>query len=319
MRKPTLVFVDHDERSVHDIINDLKSRRPTSVPTDELSKVFDFVPVLVSTEGEPHEIADTARKEIRRHHPDAILVDLNFIEDPDATTWRRGADLAKALRDSFPFVPIGVYSQIKLESVDRIELSEYRFHVVIEDLLHHRVKRDEFTNSDWRDLLKRLTALSVAGFPRIFLSHAHADAALASAIQNLLYGALDLRRDDVVCSSAGSAAFAAGSGIKTQSVTGVAHADCVIVLVTARSIASNYVWFEYGVATATGKKIIPLATADGLSMRSETPLAGDMMLRVDERKDLLRLVTTVSRATGADQHPNEEWDAGLEAVLAAAK
>jgi hypothetical protein len=316
MAKPRLVFLDHDDHSVTDIINDLKVRRPTTAPTDALSTIFDFVPVVVSAEGGPDDIARAAKIEIHKARPDAILVDLNFTDDTDATTWRRGADLASALRKWFPAVPIGVYSQFALERVDRIALSEYRFHVVLEDLHQHKVKRDEFTNSDWRDLLKRLTNDSMPVFPRVFLSHAHADAAFATAVKNLLQAALDLNKADIVVSSAGGSGFSPGASVKRQAVAGVGNADCVIVLLTPNSVASNYVWFEYGLATATKPgAIIPLTTAAGLAQKSQTPLGDDVIFRSDQRNDLLKLVTAVRQATGAEQQPSEEWDAVLQSVL----
>ena len=318
--RPTIVFLDHDQSSVSDIIIDLNGRETVSKPKKALSKEFDLRSVVVSATGEPEEIANTARAEIRKLRPSAILVDLNFIENTSTTTttWRRGADTANELRKHFPFVPIGVYSQFDMNAGDRIRLSAYRFDVVLEKL-HDltKVARAEFPNSAWVETFERLVGRSSSKeFPSVFLSHAHADQRLATALADLMLKALHLDGGDIVASSVGGSGFPGGSGLQNELVTRLQQSECFVVLLTEKSVDSRYVWYETGLAkAAVNKTILPLATQGGLAALSATPIADLVVLRCEDRTDLLKLVRTVGDILGVDQNPPDEWERFLKVVL----
>ena len=90
---------------------------------------------------------------------------------------------------------------------------------------------------------------------KIFLSYSHDDVAVARELLASL-------ADTSISGWMDQADIASGEAISRKVRESIHQASVVLVLVTARSIGSNWVQFEVGAAWGMGKRVIPVIFSD---------------------------------------------------------
>lgn len=108
---------------------------------------------------------------------------------------------------------------------------------------------------------------------RIFISHAHADADIASSILDLMIRAFNLPQAEIRCTSVSGFKLPGGSRIEDQLRNEVLNADLVISILTPTSLASTYVLFELGARWGTEKSIMPILSKGLTTRRVPEPLS----------------------------------------------
>jgi len=108
---------------------------------------------------------------------------------------------------------------------------------------------------------------------RIFISHAHADADIASSIIDLMIRAFNLPTTEIRCTSVDGFKLPGGSRIEDQLRKEVLNADLVISILSPTSLASTYVLFELGARWGKGKPIMPILSKGLTTRRVPEPLS----------------------------------------------
>jgi hypothetical protein len=98
---------------------------------------------------------------------------------------------------------------------------------------------------------------------RIFISHSHADVAIAEAFADLFRSAFNLPCDTIRCSSVPRYSLQFGVEVPRQIRAEVLAASVLIGIVTASSRESAWVLFELGARWGASKSLIPVLAANG--------------------------------------------------------
>lgn len=98
---------------------------------------------------------------------------------------------------------------------------------------------------------------------KVFISYAHADAHEARRLVTAL-------RDTTVSGWLDAADMASGASISSEVRSALETASAVVVLLSPRSLESEWVQFEIGAAEALGKRIIPVIVS-GDNLEHELP------------------------------------------------
>lgn len=115
--------------------------------------------------------------------------------------------------------------------------------------------------------------------PRVFISHAHADAALARALVELMKEQYSVSVDDLCCTSVEPHGLHPGSRTSSQLRSALRNAQAVIGLMTQAGLQSSWVLFELGASWGLGKSTYPL-------LAGVPPEALPMLLRETQTLDL---------------------------------
>jgi len=111
---------------------------------------------------------------------------------------------------------------------------------------------------------------------RVFVSYAQDDSNAAQELRAIL-------RDAEVSGWMDEADIASGGAISDKVREAIRAASAVIVLISARSVHSQWVQFEVGAALATGKRIIPILIGDS-TVGEDLPDWLQQMVYIDARK-----------------------------------
>jgi hypothetical protein len=98
--------------------------------------------------------------------------------------------------------------------------------------------------------------------PLVFISHCHADQALAEGLIDLLEAAISIEPQEIRASSVPGCKLQAGCRVDDQLHSDIAQAKVVLLIVTKQVSDSPYVLFELGAAWGLNKRIFPLTTPD---------------------------------------------------------
>ncbi len=157
-----------------------------------------------------------------------------------------------------------------------------------------------------------MTAISP---PLVFISHSHAEAALAELFVDLLRAALMLRSTDIRCTSVGGQGLVPGGAVEDQLRTEVMGCAAVIALLSPKSMNSAYVLFEMGARWGSEKPWVPMITHDMDPSSVQGPAAGHHLLRCDDQSDLYSLIREVGRNIGREAEPPETYTRHLQRIL----
>ena len=151
---------------------------------------------------------------------------------------------------------------------------------------------------------------------RVFISHSHADVALAAALTTLIRQALPLTAPEIRCTSVPGHKLPAGAHSPTQLRREVREATVLVGLISTASLDSLYVAFELGARWGTDGALIPLF-APGFDLAALSgPLSNYNGLRCDDSTDLLQFVDDLAEALGVEPERPSAYHAALEAVRA---
>ena len=129
---------------------------------------------------------------------------------------------------------------------------------------------------------------------RIFISHSSSDIEIAKLLIELLEKALNLRGDDIRCTSVDGYRMPAGVSIDQRLRAEVHEAELVIGLITPNSMKSAYVSFELGARWGAEKPMIPLLASGANIEHLGGPLAGINVLDCCNESQVHQLVEEAS-------------------------
>lgn len=162
-RLPVIVFLDHDRKSVKDLLAKLKQTRSvySSPKVQPLSERYQFVPVVILPGAPPAELLHRATEAITKVEGEIRLILVDLVFDP---AHRReaidvGRALAIGLRERFHPLPVGVYSRHDLRPVNRTNLGFDRFAIVMEEMnaLLESPEQNDVSGDFWVSVFERGT------------------------------------------------------------------------------------------------------------------------------------------------------------------
>jgi hypothetical protein len=125
---------------------------------------------------------------------------------------------------------------------------------------------------------------------RVFVSHSSTDQALASSLLDCLFACLDLKDDEVRCTSVPGHKLPVGSDIATILRDELSSSAVVIGLLTPSALASSWTLFELGAAWGAGKRILPLIANELDFSKLPGPLGGRHVIRISDENGITQLL-----------------------------
>jgi hypothetical protein len=150
---------------------------------------------------------------------------------------------------------------------------------------------------------------------RVFISHAEEDGALAESLIDLLHVALNLRTNEIRCTSVDGYRFRGGDDFDERIRAEVTSSTVFLVIVSKPSSESPYVLFEVGARWGAKALLIPLLSPGTASESLSGPLAGFNALRADNRRQLQQLVRELADTLGAPLGPADAYDRHIDRIL----
>ncbi len=140
---------------------------------------------------------------------------------------------------------------------------------------------------------------------RIFISHRHSDEPIASALVDFLLAALDLRPDDIRCTSLPGHQLPFGTSISEQLKLDLKVTTGLIALITKDSLRSTWVLFELGSGWSTNKLVIPIL-GPGLSYDDlPGPLKQYPGVRIEDDNPSYRMTDAINQLASSLEIPSE--------------
>lgn len=118
-------------------------------------------------------------------------------------------------------------------------------------------------------------ARSRRGYPRLFISHRHSDAAVAQSLVKVLEAAFDIEPTDLRCTSVHPYRLRAGDRTGDRLRAEIRRAEAVLGILTPDTKASSYVLFELGASWGRGGVTFPLLAMGATSADVPAPI-GDL-------------------------------------------
>ena len=133
---------------------------------------------------------------------------------------------------------------------------------------------------------------------RVFISHSDDDVEIAKPLITLLRNALNLRSDDIRCSSVDGYRLPAGASTDDILRQEVHNSELLIGLITPSSINSVYVLFELGARWGAGKPMYPLLASGATWEHLEGPLSGINALNCSNASQVIQFAENAAEALG---------------------
>jgi len=151
----------------------------------------------------------------------------------------------------------------------------------------------------------------------IFISQAGSDANVAVALVNLLVAAFGFPKNAIRCTSVPGCRLTPGVDANVQLAHDIRVARVFIGLLTDASVESTYVLFELGARWGASGSMIPLLGPTADFKLLPAPIAPKHALRTTIRTDLQEMLSEIAKSLGATLRPAHEYEAELEALVAA--
>ncbi|MCK4664720.1 MAG: TIR domain-containing protein [Bacteroidales bacterium] len=130
---------------------------------------------------------------------------------------------------------------------------------------------------------------------KIFISHSHKDIEIAKVLIELLRVSLNLKVDDIRCTSVDGHRLPAGISTDEQLKLEIHDSEVLIGLISPSSISSYYVLFELGARWGVNKPLIPLLTNKKGADLLKGPLQGINALNTNSEAQLFQLITDLGK------------------------
>ncbi len=156
----------------------------------------------------------------------------------------------------------------------------------------------------------------------VFISHSHADQALAEALVEFVLGALDIEPDALRCTSVPGHQLPFGRTISEQLKADIDTSSAILVLLTRDSLRSNWVLFELGASWALGKIVVPILGRQLSVDALPGPLAAYPSVPIDAADASNRLadaVAQIARTLGLRERTGGKREAKLRAFVELAR
>ena len=130
---------------------------------------------------------------------------------------------------------------------------------------------------------------------RIFISHSHADRQIASLLVDFLLAALELKPEEIRCTSVPGHQLPFGTSISEQLKKDLDKATSLIALITKDSLRSTWVLFELGSSWATGKIVVPIL-GPGISYSDlPGPLKQYPSVQIEDENSYYRIIDAINQ------------------------
>jgi hypothetical protein len=136
LRKPIIVFVDHEKTSLNDVIKGIGKQKRSLSTMKPVRDSCELIGVLVN-DTPRNTLCARAKKKIdtATSRVNLILVDLSFDRDSrESKSVEYGRELALGLKEHFKGTAVGVYSKYPLYPRDRAIISAEGFALVLESV-----------------------------------------------------------------------------------------------------------------------------------------------------------------------------------------
>lgn len=150
---------------------------------------------------------------------------------------------------------------------------------------------------------------------KLFISHSSKDVEFITKLVELIRSALNLRVEDIRCTSVDGYGLPGGTNTDEQLKQEVHSAEAFVGVISTASIQSIYVVFELGARWGAGKHLIPLLTLGTDTSVLGGPLGGITALRASKRAQLIRLVEELGKSLSIAPQPASSWSSHIEAIL----
>ena len=149
---------------------------------------------------------------------------------------------------------------------------------------------------------------------RIFISHSHADAAIAEAFADLFRSAFNLQCDAIRCSSVPRCSLQFGVEVPEQIRDEVLAAAVLIGIVSESSRESAWVLFELGARWGTSKSLIPVLAANGDADLLPPPIRDSHAMKCTF-DNVIKLVEEVAPLLNAPTPRTSTYTKHIQAIL----
>lgn len=151
----------------------------------------------------------------------------------------------------------------------------------------------------------------------IFISHSNKDVEIAKELIELLRIALNLKTQDIRCTSVDGYRLPAGSSTDEQLKSEIHDSKILIGLISPASISSYYVLFELGARWGAKKPLIPLITNTHGVELLKGPLQGINALKAYEEAQLYQLVTDIANILQIESEPPASYQTHIKRLASA--
>jgi hypothetical protein len=149
----------------------------------------------------------------------------------------------------------------------------------------------------------------------VFISHSSQDVQLATQIVDLLRSALNIRADQIRCTSVEGYKLPAGADFDSQLRDEALESRVFIGILSAFSLASAYVLFELGARWGAKRPIMPLL-APGIGPQViNGPLTGLNVLSCENASQLHQLVSEVAGILDISPESPAVYQRHIDAIL----
>jgi len=152
---------------------------------------------------------------------------------------------------------------------------------------------------------------------RIFISHAAADEALASALVDCILAAMVVNDSDLRCTSVPGHKLPVGSDFTATLLEDIDESSVVVGLITKNAISSSWVLFELGATWGSKKNLKPIVTDEVELNKLPGPLSGRHVARLSNKGDLNQFLEEISEVVGAKRRPAAKGLKPIDDLLSA--
>src|SRR5262249_16126780 len=137
----------------------------------------------------------------------------------------------------------------------------------------------------------------------VFISHSSQDTAVAARLADLLRSALNLRAEQIRCTSVDGYRLPAGSDSDEQLREEALTSRAFIAILSPMSLASAYVLFELGARWGAKRPILPLLAGGMGPQALRGPLTGLNALSCSSASQLHQLVGEIAQTLDMTAEP----------------
>src|SRR5690349_15939207 len=149
----------------------------------------------------------------------------------------------------------------------------------------------------------------------VFVSHSNEDVVLATHVVDLLRAALNLRAEQIRCTSVEGYRLPGGADFDSQLRDEALESRVFIGILSAFSLASAYVLFELGARWGSKRPIMPLlAPGTGLQV-VKGPLTGLNVLSCENASQLHQMVSEIAEVLGISPEGPAVYQRHIDAIL----
>lgn len=148
----------------------------------------------------------------------------------------------------------------------------------------------------------------------VFISHSSKDASIAALIAKLCKDALNLRSEQIRCTSVAGYKLPAGTKASSQLRRESVESFVMIAVISADSIQSVFSVFEMGARWGAERPLIPIAVPGFKLNELPKPLDELSALSCGNESDLLQLVRNIAEKLGVLSEPTETYLKSIQEI-----